>query len=155
MKNFSLYFIPFVLLLGGMHSAPAQSNNGKIVEQITKLEAEYNTATKNPQGSDFERFYTSDFLATMRLPPRIVDNERRKKILNDPSYRRGAVESLTDEDVKVRSYNDSTAIVTGHWKRVSKDADGEDTSASGRFTPRLGQTKRQMAPCRRALFARR
>lgn len=46
MKNFSLYFIAFVLLLGGMYSALAKSNSEKIVEQIMKLEAEYTEASK-------------------------------------------------------------------------------------------------------------
>jgi ketosteroid isomerase-like protein len=132
--NRIMQIIVALMFIGGAISAFAQSNNGKIVEQIIKLEAAYSTAAKNRQPSDFERFYTPDFLMTMRLPPRILDNEQRRKNLADPNFRRGAIESLTDDDVKVRVYGNSTAIVTGHWKRTSKDADGKNTSASGRFT---------------------
>lgn len=53
---------------------------------------------------------------------------------NDPNVKRGTIESLTNDDVKVRVYNENTAIVTGSWKRTSKAADGKDTSAAGRFT---------------------
>ena len=133
MKNILLIVIAFVITTGAASFAFAQSND-KIVNQILKLEAEYNRSSKNLQMSDFEKFYTSDFLMTIRLPPHVLDNDQRKKNLADPNFRRNTIESLTDDDVKVRVYGSSTAIVTGHWKRVSKDSEGKETSASGRFT---------------------
>lgn len=134
MKKIEITFIVFLVMLGGAFSALAQSNDAKIVEQIMKMEAEYNESSKNPKMSDFERFYTPDALITVRLPPRTVTNDQRRAMFNDPNFKPGTVESLTDDDVKVRVYGSDTAIVTGHWKRVSKSADGKDTSASGRFT---------------------
>jgi ketosteroid isomerase-like protein len=73
-------------------------------------------------------------MVTMRIPPRIVYNEQRLKTLRDPNFRRGTVDSFTNDDVKVRVYGGDTAISTGHWKRASRDSEGKDTSASGRFT---------------------
>ncbi len=108
--------------------------NGKIVEQIMKLESDYDETTKNPKAEDFERFYTVDYMVTSRVPARISTKAENEARFKDPSVRRGRIESLSSDDVKVRVYGDSTAIVTGSWKRASKDADGKDTSAAGRFT---------------------
>jgi len=73
-------------------------------------------------------------MTTMRLPPRTETRTEIAARLKDPNFKRGTIESLENDDVKVRVYNDNTAITTGHWKRVSRDGDGKDTSMSGRFT---------------------
>lgn len=134
MKRITLIFTVFAILAGSAFSAFAQSNNGKIVEQILKLENDLLEATKKLSAEDLERFYTADFMMTVRIPPQIVNREQRLAHLKDANFQRGTVESLVNSDVKVRVYGNDTAIVTAAWKRVSKDADGKDTSASGRFT---------------------
>lgn len=134
MKRILPVIIVLIFIAGGATSVFAQSNDAKIVEQIMKLEAEHLEATKKLSAEDSDRFYTPDFMATVRIPPRIVTRAERIARLKAPGFRRGTIESLTNSDVKVRVYGDDTAIVTGAWKRVSKDADGKDNSASGRFT---------------------
>jgi ketosteroid isomerase-like protein len=125
----------FFIFVGGSGAALAQSNNGKIVEQIMKMEAEYNESSKRPNApADFDRFYADDFMVTMRLPPQIRTKAESQARMKDPNFKRGTIESLIDDDIKVRVYGDDAAIATGHWTRISKDADGKDTSASGRFT---------------------
>jgi ketosteroid isomerase-like protein len=134
MKRTMQIIMALMFIVGGAFSAFAQSNNGKIVEQILKLETEYTEATKKLSGEDSERFYAPDFMVTARIPPRLVTRAERLARLKDPNFRRGTIESLTNSDVKVRVYGDSTAIVTAAWKRVSQHADGKDGSASGRLT---------------------
>ena len=131
MKRISLILIALLMTAAAVS---AQTSSDQIVAEITRLEAEYLEASKNPRLEDFARFYTPDFLVTARLPPKILNNEQRIATLKDPNFKRGTVQSLVNEDLKVRVYGDDTAIVTAKWKRVSRDADGKDTSASGRFT---------------------
>lgn len=134
MKRISLIFIAFVMTIGGAHSALAQSNNDKIIAEIVKLEAEHIEASKKFAREVFDRIQTADFMVTARIPARIQTREQVATLLKDPNFKRGTIESLENDDVKVRVYNDNTAIATGHWKRVSRDGDGKDTSMSGRFT---------------------
>lgn len=134
MKAITLIIIALAIALVGAGAAPAQSGNGKVIEQIVKLEADLTEATKKLNADDFIRFYAADYVATARVPPRIVTGADQLARLRDPNFKRGTIESLTNDDMKVRVYGDSTAIVTAAWKRVSRDPDGKDTSASGRFT---------------------
>jgi ketosteroid isomerase-like protein len=134
MKRISLIFIAFLMSVAGAASVSAQSNTDKIAAEIMKLEAEYTEASKNLRAEDVYRMETGDFIVTARIPPKTQTVAEIKERVNDPNYKRGTVESLTNDDVKVRVYNETTAIATGHWKRVSKSGDGKDTSAAGRFT---------------------
>jgi len=134
MKKISQIIMVLMFIAGGAFSALAQSDKDKIIAEIMRLEADYIEASKNLRAEDFERFYAPDFMVTARIPPKILTNEQRLKTLKDPNFKRGTVESLTNDDLKVRLYGDDTAIVTAHWKRVSRGPDGKDTSASGRFT---------------------
>ena len=136
MKKRSFLQIITVLLfiVGNTIGLFAQPNNAKIVEQIMKLEAEYTEAAKKLSAEDFEPLFATDFMLTGRIPPKIQTRAEYLARLKDPNFKRGEVKSLTNNDVKVRIYGDDTAIVTGSWKRVSRDADGKDTSASGRLT---------------------
>lgn len=138
MKTISTISFVLMVIANSSIFVAAQASNGKIVEQIIKREAEYNESSKNPDAADFDRFYVDDYTVTWRVPPRIQtksENQTRFKVsLEDPNFRRGTIESLTDDNVRVRVYAGSTAIATGRWRRTSKDADGRDTSASGRFT---------------------
>lgn len=129
-----LTVLPAALMIFSVNDSFAQTNSAKITGQIMKLEAEYTEASKKLNAADFDRFYAADFMVTARIPPRIVTRTDYITRLKDPNFKRGTVESLTNDDVKVRLYNDDTAISTGHWKRVSQAPDGKDTSASGRFT---------------------
>lgn len=134
MKRRLKIIVTLLFVMVGATVSFAQSNNGKIVEQIMKMEAENIEASKKPSAEEFDRMETADFMVTMRIPPKIVTKAEYLARLKDPNFKRGTTESLINDDVKVRVYGDDTAIVTGSWKRVSKDADGKDTSAAGRFT---------------------
>lgn len=134
MKNLTLIFNVLVLIAGLTVSTLAQSNKDKIVAEITRLEADFTEASKNPRPEDFARFYVSDFVMTARIPPKTMNNEQRLKTMKDPNYKRDTIESLTNDDLQVRLYGNETAVVTAHWKRISRAADGTDTSASGRLT---------------------
>jgi uncharacterized protein (TIGR02246 family) len=112
----------------------AQSNNAKIVEQIMKLEDEYTEASKKLNAESLDRLFAIDFMLTGRIPPKIQTRAEYLARLKDPNFKRGEVKSLTNDDVKIRIYGNDTAIVTGSWKRVSKDQNFKDTSASGRLT---------------------
>lgn len=135
MKGVTFIFIAFAIAFVGTGAAPAQSANGKIVEQIMKLEAEYTeSGKKGPNLADLDRYYTDDYMLTARIPPRTETKSEIYARIKDPNFRPGTIESLTEGGIKVRVYGDDTAIVTGSWKRTSRDANGKDTSASGRFT---------------------
>ncbi len=134
MKRFTQIIIGLIFVFGNTILVFAQSGNGKIVEQIMKLEAEHIEASKKLSAEDFDRIETDDFMMTVRIPPQIITKAENSARLKDPNFKRGTIESLTNDDVKVRVYNNNTAISTGSWKRVAKHADGTDNSASGRFT---------------------
>ena len=134
MKRMIQLIIALTIVTVSTVSVLAQSNNSKIIEQIMKLEAEHAEVSKKLDAEGFDRFYAADFMVTARIPPKLVTRAERLAQLKDPNFRRGTVESLTNDDLKVRVYGDDTAIVTSAWKRVSRDTDGKDTSASGRFT---------------------
>ena len=134
MKRISLILIAFAMTVAAAISISAQSNKNKIVAEIMKLEADYIEASKILRAEAFERLYAPDFMLTARIPPKILTNEQRLNMLKDPNFKRGTVDSLENDDVKVRVYGNDTAIVTANWKRVSRDGGGKDTSASGRFT---------------------
>jgi ketosteroid isomerase-like protein len=134
MKKFTPMITGLIFIFGNAVFIFAQANDSKIVEQIMKLEAEHIEASKKLNAADFNRIETDDFIMTVRIPPKIITKAENSARLKDPNFKRGTIESLTNDDVKVRVYNNDTAISTGSWKRTSKDADGKDTSASGRFT---------------------
>jgi ketosteroid isomerase-like protein len=134
MKKLIPVFIGLIIVLGSSVLVFAQNDNAKIVEQIMKLEAEHIEVTKKFSAADFDRIETDDFMMTVRIPPKIITKSEQSARLKDPNFKRGTIESLTNDDVKVRVYNKDTAISTGSWKRVAKHADGADNSASGRFT---------------------
>jgi ketosteroid isomerase-like protein len=134
MKRFTQISIVLIVIAAGAFSALAQSSSDKIGAQIMKLETEYAEASKKLNAADFDRLETEDFMVTARVPARIVTKAEYEARLRDPNFKRGTIDSLINDDVKVRVYNETTAISTGHWKRVSRDADGKDTSLSGRFT---------------------
>ncbi len=134
MKGFSLFFIAFLMTVLSATAISAQTNRDKIVAEIMKLEAEHIEASKKFVPEIFDRIRTADFMVTARIPASIQTGEQVAARLKDPNFKRGTVDLLENDDVKVRVYNENTAITTGHWKRVSRDADGKDTSASGRFT---------------------
>jgi ketosteroid isomerase-like protein len=89
---------------------------------------------KTLNAKSLDRLFAIDFMLTGRIPPKIQTRAEFLARLKDPNFKCGDTESLTNDDVKVRIYGDDTAIVTGNWKRVSKDQSGKDTSASGRLT---------------------
>ncbi len=97
-----------------------------VAEEILQLERMYDQAFIRPTAEEMERLHTDDFMM-------ITTRAELLARLNDPNHRRDVIESLTTDDVKVRIYGD-TAVTTGRWKRVSKDAEGKDTSAAGFFT---------------------
>ena len=134
MKKFTQITIGLMILVGGALSAAAQSSNDKVVAEITKLEADYTEASKKLNADDLERMETVDFIMTARIPAQAITKSVRNTRLKSPDPRRDIIESLSDDDVVVRVYNENTAISTGRWKRVSRDASGKDTSLSGRFT---------------------
>lgn len=134
MRKISLIFIAYLIAIVGASAVFAQSNNDKIVEQIMKLEDEYAEASKKLNAESLDRLFASDFMLTGRIPPKIQTRAEFLTRLKDPNFKRGDTESMTNDDVKVRVYGEDTAIVTGSWKRVSKDQNGKDTSASGRLT---------------------
>lgn len=134
MNRISFIFIACLMTIFGAVGADAQSNRDKIVAEIMKLEAEHIEASKIFVPEVFDRIQTADFMVTARIPAKIQTAEQTAARRKDPNYKRGVIDSLENDDVKVRVYNETTAITTGHWKRVSRDAEGKDTSLSGRFT---------------------
>jgi ketosteroid isomerase-like protein len=134
MNRIMQIIVALMFIVGGAFSAFAQSNNGKIAEQILKLENELLEATKKMSAEDIDRLYATNFMVTARIPPRVFTKAEIVARREDTSAPRGTIESLTNSDVKVRVYGDATAIVTGAWKRIAKHADGKDASLSGRFT---------------------
>jgi len=102
-----------------------------LAEELMQLERAYDQAFIRPTAADMERLHTDDFVMTAR--GRVMTKADLLARLNDASHPPLVIESLTTDDVKVRLYGD-TAVTTGRWKRVSKDAEGKDTSAAGFFT---------------------
>ena len=136
-KNFSL-LIAFTLTLStaalAQGSNPAIAATGSsgvtVSEEILRLESEYDQAYKLGAGEKIKRFHTDDFTITIRGRSLTA---AEYIVLSNSSQPRDVIESLTTSDIKVRDYGD-TAVTTGRWKRVSKSAAGQDTSAEGFFT---------------------
>ena len=104
---------------------------GGVADEIRRLEREYDAAAARGDAEALGRLQTDDFRMTAR--GRVTTGAEflaRVKSNNPP---RDVVESLTTDDTQVRVYGD-TAVTTGNWKRVSKNAEGKDTSAQGFFT---------------------
>lgn len=139
MKKFTQMIIGLMFVVGGATAAFAQSNNGKIVEQIMKTETEYNEASKKMSAEEYDRIEAADFMMTARVPPRVVTKAEGLARIKDPNYKRGKIESLANDDVKVRVYGDDTAIVTANWKRTSKDAAGIRAFQRERNLPETGE----------------
>jgi ketosteroid isomerase-like protein len=127
----------FALLLAaslaalGQGAAAGASPKGGVAEEILRLEREYNEAYKRGDADVIERLHADDFRMTAR--GRVLERAALPARLRDRSTPRDVIESLIEDDVRVRDYG-QTAVTTGRWKRVSKDAAGKDTSAEGFFT---------------------
>ena len=100
-------------------------------EEILRLEREYDQAYKLAAAEKMKRFHTDDFTITIR--GRSLSAAEFAALQDNSSQPKDVIESLTTSDVKVRDYGD-TAVTTGRWKRVSKSATGQNTSADGFFT---------------------
>jgi len=111
--------------------APLTTGDQTTARGIVTLEREYDQAYVRADAKALERLQTSDFRMTAR--GRVMTGTELLARLKDTSHPRDVIESLTTDDVQVRVYGD-TAVTTGHWKRVSKNAEGKDTSAEGFFT---------------------
>jgi ketosteroid isomerase-like protein len=144
MKRITYVVLMFALAAAASSSALGQkalAEGGKtmtsgsqataVAEEILQLERMYDQSFIRPTPDAVERLHTDDFMMTAR--GKVTTKAELLARLNDPSYQPNLIESLTTDDVKVRIYGD-TAVTTGRWKRVSKDAEGKDTSAAGFFT---------------------
>ena len=135
-KNLTL-LIAFTLTVStvafAQASNPAIAATGSsgitVTEEILRLEREYDQAYKLAAAEKMKRFHTDDFTITIRGRS-LSAAEFVAQQTNQPG---DVIESLTMSDTKVRDYGD-TAVTTGRWKRVSKSATGQDTSAEGFFT---------------------
>ena len=111
--------------------AVTASSGVTINEEILSLEREYVEASKLGAVEKIKRFHTDDFTITIR--GRSLTAAEYNELFNNPAQPGEVIESMTTSDIKVRDYGD-TAVATGRWKRVSKSAAGQDTSAEGFFT---------------------
>jgi ketosteroid isomerase-like protein len=102
-----------------------------VAEELLELERAYHRVFIRPTVADIERLHTDDFTMTAR--GKVTTKAEALARLKDGSHAPSMIESLTPDDIKVRVYG-NTAVTTGRWTRVSKDADGKDTSAAGFFT---------------------
>jgi ketosteroid isomerase-like protein len=102
-----------------------------VAEEILELERAYHRVFIRPTPEDIERLHTDDFMMTAR--GMVTTKAEALARLRDRTHPPSIVESLTPDDVKVRVYG-NTAVTTGRWTRISKDAEGKDTSAAGFFT---------------------
>jgi len=109
---------------GGPHVTDA-------AEEIQQLDRAYDQAFIRPTAEDMKRLHTDDFMMTAR--GMVITKAELLARVNEPGHPPQVIESLTSDQVKVRIYGD-TAVTTGRWKRVSKNAEGKDTSAVGFFT---------------------
>jgi ketosteroid isomerase-like protein len=108
---------------GGLNTATAA--------EILQLERAYDQAFIKPTVEQMDRFHTDDFMMTAR--GMVTTKAQLLARLKDPAHKPLLIESLTSDDLKVRIYG-YAAVSTGRWKRISKDAEGKDTSAAGFFT---------------------
>jgi len=137
-KNLTIVFA-FTLALstvafaqGSNPAIAATGSSGVTVnDEILRLEREYDQSYKLSAAERMKRFQTEDFTITIR--GRSLTGAEYIEQVTNPTQPREVVESLSTSDVKVRDYGD-TAVTTGRWKRVSKSAAGQDTSAEGFFT---------------------
>jgi uncharacterized protein (TIGR02246 family) len=108
---------------------------GKGADEVLKMERECNQASQQNNLEAMMRMQTDDYMKTFLVPPQVLTRtDFIAEIKESANQKPWVIDSLIDDDVKVRTYGDDTAIVTGIWKRVSKDAEGKDTSGTGRFT---------------------
>ncbi|HLL77059.1 MAG TPA: nuclear transport factor 2 family protein [Pyrinomonadaceae bacterium] len=115
---------------GGAGSAAGAPKAG-VAEEILRLEREYAEASKRGDAEAYERLHSEDFRMTAR--GRVTERAELMARVRDRSRPRDVVESLTEDDVRVRDYG-QTVVTTGRWRRVSKSPEGKDTSAEGHFT---------------------
>ena len=111
-------------------TAPTGSSGVTVNDEILRLEREYEQSYKLESAEKMKRFYTDDFTITIRGRSLTAAEFAAQDNASQP---RDVIESLTTSDIKVRDYG-NTAVTTGRWKRVSKSATGQDTSAEGFFT---------------------
>lgn len=116
---------------GAAISANAPAAAAGVADEILKLEGAYNEAYKRGDVETIERMHAEDFRMTAR--GQVFDRAAFLTRFKDKSRPRDIVEFLGDEDVNVRDYG-KTVVTTGRWKRTSRDAQGNDTSAEGHFT---------------------
>lgn len=109
---------------GGPHAAG-------VAEEVLRLEREYDQAFARSDAEALERLHADDFTMTAR--GRVTTRGELLARARDRGAARDVIESLTTEGVQARVYGD-TVVTTGRWKRLSKSADGKDTSAQGFFT---------------------
>ncbi len=123
----------FAFALTLLAAAPAAfgQESRAAADEILRLEREYEEATRRGDAEAVGRMHAEDFRVTAR--GRVTEGAELRARLRDKSRPRDVIESLTTEDVRVRDYG-QTAVTTGRWKRVSRDAAGKDTSAEGHFT---------------------
>ena len=111
--------------------AATGSSGVTVRDEILRREREYEQSNKIESAEKMKRFYTDDFTITIR--GRSLTAAEYAAFQDNSSQPKDVIESLTTSDIKVRDYGD-TAVTTGRWKRVSKSATGQDTSAEGFFT---------------------
>jgi len=140
MRLFSYALLISALALAASPAALAQrahgsvagaAKGGGVTEEILSLEREYDRAYARHDAEAFERMHTDDFRMTAR--GKVATKAEILARLRDASRPLDVIESLTSDDVQVRAYG-GTVVTTGRWKRVSKSAEGKDTSAEGYFT---------------------
>jgi ketosteroid isomerase-like protein len=129
---FTLALSTVAFAQGSNPAIAAPGSSGVTVnEEILRLEREYEQAYKLGAAEKMKRFQTDDFTITIR--GRSLTAAEYLEQYTNSNQPRDVIESLTTSDIKVRDYGD-TAVTTGRWKRVSKSAVGQDTSAEGFFT---------------------
>ncbi|GEM_PF-1403988 len=134
-KQFPVLFLIVVCFasIAFAQSKKLATSEKKVVERITKMEEEYRQSNITRDAEVFDRLHTDDYLISYSFPPKIMTKAEFLALLENPAGKM-TVESFTVEDVKIRAYGFSTAVVTGKWQRISTGIDGKNTNNGGRFT---------------------
>lgn len=121
----------FALLITASILALAQANDKKVEEELLKLSKELNQALDKADIATADRLTTDDFMIIYLIPAKVFTKAQLKMMANLPAQ--FTVESSSEEDVKVRSY-DGVTIITGLMKQVRKRPDGSTSNFEGRYT---------------------